>query len=50
MITLRNTAGASAEILARGAIVRTLYMPDRHGQFADVVLGYDKPADYENDL
>jgi aldose 1-epimerase len=50
VITLRNTAGASAEILARGAIVRTLHMPDRHGHFADVVLGYETLGDYENDL
>ena len=50
MITLRNQSGASAEILTRGAIVRTLTMPDRHGVFDDIVLGYDNATDYERDL
>jgi aldose 1-epimerase len=39
--TLRNSKGAEARIMTYGGIVQSLSMPDRHGHFADVVLGYD---------
>jgi aldose 1-epimerase len=39
--TLRNSHGAQARIMTYGGIVQSLSMPDRHGHFADVVLGYD---------
>ncbi|MEI7534648.1 MAG: galactose-1-epimerase, partial [Verrucomicrobiae bacterium] len=39
--TLRNSHGAEARILTYGGIVQSLSMPDKNGQFADVVLGYD---------
>lgn len=39
--TLRNTAGASADVITYGGIITTLCVPDRHGVFADVVLGFD---------
>ena len=38
--TLSNDAGASAEILTLGGIVRTLCVPDREGRVSDVVLGF----------
>jgi aldose 1-epimerase len=44
--TLTNAAGASAEILTYGGIVRSLRMPDRLGRMADVVLGYGDLGDY----
>ncbi len=44
--TLANDAGASAEILTYGGIVRSLRMPDRTGSFSDVVLGFEKLGDY----
>lgn len=43
---LRNSAGMQARITNYGGIVMSLQVPDRNGSFADVVLGYDKVADY----
>ncbi|HRI81099.1 MAG TPA: aldose epimerase family protein [Opitutaceae bacterium] len=40
--TLRNAAGASADVITYGGIITALRMPDRHGKFADVVLGFDR--------
>lgn len=39
--TLTSPSGASVEILDYGAIIRALHVPDRTGQLADVVLGFD---------
>jgi aldose 1-epimerase len=39
--TLTNAAGASFSIINLGATVQSLYVPDRTGKLADVVLGYD---------
>jgi aldose 1-epimerase len=44
--TLTNAKGASASFMPLGAAVLSLTVPDRNGQMADVVLGYDKPGDY----
>ena len=44
--TLRNPHGAEARILTYGGIVQSLSMPDKNGQFADVVLGYDHLSGY----
>ncbi len=46
LYTLTNANGMSADITNYGGIVVRLYAPDRHGKLADVVLGYDKLADY----
>lgn len=46
--TLRNSKGAEACILTYGGIVQKLTMPDRNGQFADIVLGFDNLQDYIN--
>ena len=35
-----------AEISDFGATVVKLFVPDRHGKLADVVLGFDSPAEY----
>jgi aldose 1-epimerase len=43
---LRNSAGMQARITNYGGTVMSLTAPDRNGTFADVVLGYDKVADY----
>ena len=47
LYTLTNTNGMQATITNYGGIVTTLLVPDREGELADVVLGYDKLADYE---
>ena len=44
--TLHNSKGAEARILTYGGIVQKLSMPDKHGKFADVVLGYDQLQGY----
>lgn len=45
-ITLTNKAGISATIIAYGATLQALMMPDRNGKRADVMLGYDGIDDY----
>jgi len=47
--TLTNANGAKARITNYGAIVVELWVPDRDGKLGDVVLGYDKLADYIKD-
>jgi aldose 1-epimerase len=44
--TLRNARGAEARISNYGGLVVSLKMPDRNGQMADIVLGYDNLNDY----
>jgi len=39
--TLKNGKGMEARICSYGGIVVSLTAPDQHGQFADIVLGYD---------
>jgi aldose 1-epimerase len=45
-ITLRNSQGMAARILSFGATLQSLFVPDRAGKVADVVLGFDELADY----
>jgi len=45
-VTLTNKAGISATIIAYGATLQSLMMPDRNGKRADVMLGYDSIDDY----
>lgn len=43
---LRNALGLVAEISDYGGTVVRLLAPDRHGQVADVLLGFDRVEDY----
>jgi aldose 1-epimerase len=45
--TLRNAAGMEVQIINYGAIIQSLYVPDRDGRSADVVLGFDDLASYK---
>ena len=45
--TLRNRQGMEARIATYGGIITSLTAPDRKGHYADVVLGYDSLAGYE---
>ena len=45
--TLRNRAGMSAVLTDFGATLVAFEMPDRNGQVADVVLGFDDVGGYE---
>jgi aldose 1-epimerase len=44
--TLSNGAGLTAQILDYGATITSLSVPDRNGNLADVVLGYDTLEGY----
>lgn len=46
IFTLANARGVSARILTYGATVASLNVPDRDGNLADVVLGFDRLEDY----
>lgn len=49
LYTLRNRQGMEVRIATYGGIVTSLTAPDRNGQYADVVLGYETLAGYLND-
>lgn len=44
---LKNSSGASVEIIDFGGAVRSINVPDRDGNLNDVALGYDDVAGYE---
>ncbi|HYX32661.1 MAG TPA: aldose epimerase family protein [Oligoflexus sp.] len=44
--TLKNKNGMAARIITYGAILTELWVPDRQGQFADVVLGFENLEGY----
>ena len=46
VFTLTNAAGVEVKAMTYGAIITSWRAPDRNGQFADIVLGYDDPAAY----
>jgi aldose 1-epimerase len=46
LYTLKNAAGMEAKITNYGGIIVSLSLPDRMGQFADVVLGFDTLSPY----
>jgi aldose 1-epimerase len=48
LYTLVNDNGMTVEISDFGGTVVSMKTPDRNGKLADVVLGYDSVADYEN--
>ncbi len=47
LYTLKNKHGLEARVTNFGATLVSLKTPDRNGQFADIVLGYDDVAAYE---
>jgi aldose 1-epimerase len=48
LFTLRNKNGLVAQITNYGAIIVSIFVPDRKGNFTDIVQGYDNIADYIN--
>ncbi|HAS8306237.1 galactose mutarotase [Vibrio vulnificus] len=46
LITLTNSKGISLQLTNYGCIVTSIKVPDRHGVFADVVLGYESLDKY----
>jgi aldose 1-epimerase len=47
--TLANAHGMRVRIVSYGATVTELLAPDRHGELADVVLGFDNLRQYETE-
>lgn len=47
--TLENNFKTRIGILTYGGIIQSLYTVDKHGNFEDIVLGYDTLAEYECD-
>ncbi|MEU3412872.1 aldose epimerase family protein [Streptomyces sp. NPDC006658] len=41
-----ENGGTRMKVLSYGGVVQTLEIPDRHGQYANVVAGFDNIADY----
>ncbi|MBD5461098.1 MAG: galactose mutarotase [Lachnospiraceae bacterium] len=46
LYTISNQNGMSASVMDYGAILTSLIVPDKNGDPADVVLGYDSPEGY----
>jgi aldose 1-epimerase len=46
LFVLRNARGMEARITSYGAILTSLRVPDRRGELADVVLGFDRLEGY----
>jgi len=46
LYTLTNANGLKADIMTYGGIVTSLHVPDRNGNFADIVLGCDSLDEY----
>lgn len=46
--TMTNASGAHVAVIALGAAITEIWVPDRAGKLADVVLGYGTAPDYAN--
>ncbi len=46
--TLRD-GSVEVSVLTYGALIQSLIVPDRHGDLADVVLGFEDLEDYAGD-
>ncbi len=46
LVTFTNDKGASVTLSSLGAAIVAVNVPDREGKLADVVIGYENPADY----
>ena len=47
---LKNAKGMEVRLVAYGARITSIKVPDRHGDFADVVLGFDTVETYRSSL
>jgi len=46
--TLRNAGGVVVKLISRGATLTEWHVPDKNGEMADVVFGFDDIAGYES--
>lgn len=49
LYSLKNKWGTQIDIINYGAIVKNLFIKDKNGEIADVVLGYDSLEEYVKD-
>ncbi len=49
MFTFTHVSGLELRVISYGAVIQALQVPDRDGNLADIVLGYDTLAQYEED-
>lgn len=47
--TIANKNGMIVKLSSRGATITQIHVPDKNGQMADVVLGFDDVAGYESE-
>ena len=45
--TLSNSQGMEVKVISYGGIITSIRVPDRNGNLANVVLGFDNLADYQ---
>lgn len=48
LYTLRNRNGLLAQVTNYGAIIVSIHVPDKNGNMADIVQGYDTASEYIN--
>ena len=48
LYTLENSKGVSVDLITYGATINAIRVPDRNGEFADVVKGFDTIEGHEN--
>jgi aldose 1-epimerase len=46
IFTLKNSNGIEVRVTNYGGIITSIATPDRHGEFADIVLGFDTLSEY----
>ena len=49
LFTFTHADGLELRVINYGCVIQSLYVPDREGKLADIVLGYDSLAEYEAD-
>lgn len=49
LYTLTNSKGAQVVLSSLGAGINKIIVPDKNGEMADVILGYENPCDYYAD-
>jgi aldose 1-epimerase len=49
LFKMKNSNGMRVNIINYGGIITRLFVPDRHGDFDDIVLGYDNLEQYIED-
>lgn len=49
LYTITNASGAQVVLSSLGAGINKIIVPDKNGDLADVILGYENPCDYLND-